>query len=436
MPPDAEQATRSSIEAAWRAERAKVISAVARLTHDISLAEDCAQDALIAALEHWPADGPPANPAAWLTTAAKNRALDHFRHHSLRNRKHDELALDLDAQQALYVPDFVDALDEARRDTIGDDLLRLMFIACHPVLSTDARVALTLRLLGGLETPEIARAFLVPEPTMAQRIVRAKKTLGTAKVPFELPPPDELPERLASVLEVLYLIFNAGYSAALGADWARPALCQEAIRLVRVLSPLAPDDPEVQSLMALMELQAARLPARFDEQGRPVLLMDQDRSRWDRMLLRHGLVALQHAEAQLQARSAAQGITPGPYQLQAAIAACHARAARAQDTDWPQIAAIYGLLLVVQPSAVIELNRAVAVGMAQGPAAGLLLVEPLQHNPQLAGYPWLHSVRGDLLARLNRAAEASAAFAQAAALAHNAQDRELLLARAARPLAE
>jgi len=421
-----EAATHRAIEAVWRIECARIVATVARMTRDVGLAEECAQDALVSALEHWPADGTPANPAAWLTTAAKNRALDIIRHHALRDRKLEELGLDLEAQEALIVPDFVDALDAARQDRIGDDLLRLIFTACHPVLPTDARVALTLRLLGGLSTGEIARAFLVPEPTIAQRIVRAKKTLTQAQVPFELPPDDDLADRMASVLEVLYLIFNEGYAATAGDDWMRPALCDEALRLARVLATLAPHEPEVHGLQALMEIQSSRTAARTDAEGRPVLLAEQDRGRWDRLLIRRGLDALNRAEA-LSADSGSRG----PYTLQAALAACHARAATAAATDWPRIVALYDELLRINPSPVVALNRAVAVGQAAGAAAGLAAVDALAHEPVLADYHWLPSVRGDLLQRLGRKAEARAAFERAAAMTQNARERELLLARAA-----
>lgn len=419
----ASAATHATIEAVWRIECAKIVATVARLTHDIGLAEECAQDALVSALEHWPSGGVPDNPAAWLVASAKNRALDHLRHHALRDRRLEELGLDLEAQQALIVPDFVDALDAARQDKIGDDLLRLIFTACHPVLPTDARVALTLRLLGGLSTIEIARAFLLPEATIAQRIVRAKKTLATAKVPFELPPGDALAERLASVLEVLYLIFNEGYAATAGGDWMRLELCDEALRLARVLANLAPNEPEVHGLLALMEIQASRAKARVDAQGRPVLLADQNRSRWDALLIRRGLAALARAETLGGAR--------GVYTLQAALAACHARAHSAAATDWLRIVGLYDQLLQVAPSPVVALNRAVAVGMAFGPAAGLACVDELAADPLLARYHWLPSVRGDLLAKLGRNAEARAAFETAAALTANQRERELLLDRAA-----
>ncbi|MFL9874043.1 RNA polymerase sigma factor [Paraburkholderia megapolitana] len=415
-------ATHRAIEAVWRIEAAKVIAYVARVVRDVGVAEELAQDALVAALEHWPEAGVPDNPGAWLMATAKNRALDRLRLDALHARKHEELGLDLDALEAHVVPDFVDALDAARADDIGDDLLRLVFTACHPVLSTDARVALTLRLLGGLTTDEIARGFLVPEPTIAQRIVRAKRTLSAAKVPFDVPQADARAVRLASVLEVIYLIFNEGYSATAGDDWMRPALCEEAVRLGRVLAGLAPGESEVHGLVALMEIQASRTHARIDAQGRPVLLLDQDRSRWDPLLIRRGLVALERAET--------LGGASGPYALQAALAACHARAHRADDTDWEQIVALYDALVQVTPSPVVELNRAVAVGMAFGPAAGLELVDTLAAEPALANYHWLPSVRGDLLAKLGRIDEARAEFARAASMTRNARERELLLERA------
>jgi RNA polymerase sigma factor (sigma-70 family) len=416
-------ATHRAIEAVWRIESARVIAHVARLVRDVGVAEELAQDALVSALEHWPADGLPDNPGAWLMATAKNRALDRLRADALHARKREELGADLDAMQAHVVPDFVDALDAARQDDIGDDLLRLVFTACHPVLSTDARVALTLRLLGGLATDEIARAFLVPEPTIAQRIVRAKRTLTEARVPFEVPRADALAERLASVLEVIYLVFNEGYSATAGDDWMRPALCTEAQRLGRIVAELVPDNPEVHGLVALMEIQASRTHARVDVQGRPVLLLEQDRRCWDPLLIRRGLAAL--------ARSEALGGARGPYALQGALAACHARARRAEDTDWTQIVALYDALAQVAPSPVVELNRAVAVGMAFGPAAGLEIVEALRGEPRLANYHWLPSVRADLLAKLGREAEAGAEFERAAAMARNARERDLLLERAA-----
>jgi RNA polymerase sigma factor (sigma-70 family) len=413
-------------EAVWRIECGKIVAGVARLTRDVGLAEECAQDALVAALEHWPRDGLPDNPGAWLMATAKRKALDALRHHQMASRKHEDLALDLEALEAHVEPDFVDALADREADPIGDDLLRLIFIACHPVLNTDARLALTLRLLGGLTTDEIARAFLVPEPTVAQRIVRAKKALAAARVPFELPPAAALGERLGSVLEVVYLIFNEGYTATRGDDWMRPALCDEALRLARMLTTLAPAEPEVLGLAALLELQASRTAARTDAQGQPVLLAEQDRGRWDRLLIRRGLAALERAEA----LAAQLGEPLGPYALQASIAACHARAAKAADTDWPRIAALYDALAQAAPSPVVELNRAVAVGMAFGPAAGLEIVDRLAAEPRLAQYQWLPSVRGDLLQKLGRRAEARAEFERAATLAGNAREQALLRERA------
>ena len=415
-------ATHRAIEAVWRIESAKVIAHVARLVRDVGLAEELAQDALVAALEHWPDDGLPNNPGAWLMATAKNRALDRLRQDALHARKHEEFGADLDALQSHVVPDFVDALAEASEDDIGDDLLRLVFTACHPVLSTEARVALTLRLIGGLTTAEIARAHLVPEATIAQRIVRAKRSLSEARVPFEVPRAGELPARLGSVLEVIYLIFNEGYAATAGDDWLRPALCAEALRLGRIVAELVPAEPEVHGLVALMEIQASRNDARIDAQGRPVLLMHQDRSRWDALLIRRGLAALARAEA--------LGGVRGPYALQAALAACHARARSAEATDWGQIVALYDALAQVAPSPVVALNRAVAVGMAFGPEAGLEIVDALAAEPALARYHWLPSVRGDLLERLGRGAEARAEFERAAAMTGNARERELLLARA------
>lgn len=415
-------ATHRAIEAVWRIESAKVIAYVARMVRDVGVAQELAQDALVAALEHWPAHGVPDNPGAWLMTTAKNRALDHLRQDVLHARKREELGRDLDAQEAHVVPDFVDALDAAREDDIGDDLLRLVFTACHPLLSTDARVALTLRLLGGLTTDEIARAFLVPEPTIAQRIVRAKRTLSAAKVPFEVPRADARAVRLASVLEVIYLIFNEGYAATAGDDWMRPALCEDALRLGRILAGLMPDESEVHGLVALMEIQASRTHARVDAQGRPVLLLDQDRSRWDLLLIRRGFAALERAQS--------LGGASGTYALQAALAACHARAHTAGETDWAQIVALYDVLAKVSPSPVVELNRAVAVGMAFGPAAALEIVDALGGNAALANYHWLPSVRGDLLAKLGRMDEARAEFERAAAMTRNERERELLLQRA------
>ena len=414
--------THRAIEAVWRIEAARVVAHAARLVRDIGVAEELAQDALVAALEHWPRDGVPDNPGAWLMATVKHRALDKLRQDALHARKHEAIGRDLDALEAHIVPDFVDAIDAARADDIGDDLLRLIFTACHPVLSTDARVALTLRLLGGLATHEIARAFLAPEATIAQRIVRAKRTLREARVPFEVPRADARAVRMASVLEVIYLIFNEGYAATAGEDWMRPALCDEALRLGRILAELVNDDSEVHGLVALMELQASRLHARIDASGRPVLLADQDRSRWDPLLIRRGLAALGKAEA--------LGGTLGPYALQAALAACHARAHRAEDTDWARIVALYDALAQINPSPVVELNRAVAVAMAYGPQAGFAIVEALAADPALARYHWLPSVRGDLLAKLGRYDEARSEFERAAAMTQNARERELLLLRA------
>jgi RNA polymerase sigma factor (sigma-70 family) len=416
-------ATHQAIAAVWRIDAARIVAVVARMVRDIGVAEELAQDALVAALEHWPREGIPDKPGAWLMTTAKRRALDHLRHGKMRDDKLTELGHDLEAQEALIVPDFVDALDAARQDDIGDDLLRLIFTACHPVLSTDARVALTLKLLGGLTTHEIARAYLVPEPTIAQRIVRAKRTLSDAKVPYEVPRGAELQPRLASVLEVVYLVFNEGYTATAGGDWMRPTLAQEALRLGRMLAGIAPQEPEVHGLVALMELQASRMNARTDGEGRPILLADQDRSRWDHLLIRRGLAAL--------ARAQSLGGDGGIYALQAAIAACHARAPTAAKTDWAGIAALYAKLAQAAPSPVVELNRAVAVGMASGPAAALEIVDRLRSEPALRRYHWLPSVRGDLLAKLGRSQEAREEFLAAAELAGNAREREFLLARAA-----
>jgi len=414
--------THQAIDAVWRIEAARVVAHAARFVRDIGLAEELAQDALVAALEHWPKEGVPDNPGAWLMATVKHRALDKLRQDALHAKKHEAIGRDMDALEAHVVPDFVDSLDAARADDIGDDLLRLIFTACHPVLSTDARVALTLRLLGGLATHEIARAFLAPEPTIAQRIVRAKRTLREARVPFEVPQADARAARLASVLEVVYLIFNEGYSATAGDDWMRPALCDEALRVGRILAELAKEDSEVHGLVALMELQASRLHARTDAKGRPVLLADQDRSRWDPLLIRRGLAAL--------ARAQALGGALGPYALQAALAACHARAHRAQDTDWARIVALYDALAQINPSPVVELNRAVAVGMAYGPQAGFAIVEALAADPTLARYHWLPSVRADFLAKLGRREEARSEFERAAAMTQNARERELLLLRA------
>src|SRR5580698_7364503 len=406
-----------AIDAVWRIESARLIAGLARMVRDIGVAEELAHDALVAALEQWPESGVPRNPGAWLMTAAKHRAIDLLRRNKLVERKHGELGYQLEAEQ-MAAPDFVTSMD----DTVSDDLLRLIFTACHPVLSAEARVALTLRLLGGLTTAEIARAFLVSEPTIAQRIVRAKRTLSDANVPFEVPRGADLAARLSSVLEVIYLIFNEGYSATAGEDWMRPALCEDALRLGRIVAELVPGEPEVHGLVALMEIQASRSHARVDATGKPVLLLDQDRSRWDPLLIRRGLVALERAET--------LGGASGPYALQAALAACHARAHRADDTDWEQIVALYDALVQVTPSPVVELNRAVAVGMAFGPAAGLELVDALAAEPALANYHWLPSVRGDLLAKLGRIDEARVEFARAASMTRNARERELLLERA------
>jgi RNA polymerase sigma factor (sigma-70 family) len=409
-------------------EAARIVAALARVVRDVGIAEELAQDALVAALEQWPRDGIPDNPAAWLTAAARHRAVDLIRRRALHEKRADEIAFEIEEQLKDAAPPEVEAqVAAAFDDPIGDELLRLIFISCHPVLSREARTALTLRLLGGLTTDEIARAFLVPEPTIAQRIVRAKRTLAAARVPFELPPPAELGVRLASVLEVIYLIFNEGYAATAGKDWMRPALCDEALRLGRILAERAPDEAEVHGLVALMELQASRLRARVDPGGDPVLLLDQDRSRWDTLLIRRGLDALERAE-----RTAREHATSlGPYALQAAIAACHARAREAAETDWPRIAALYDALAQRAPSPVVELNRAVAVGMAFGPAAGLELADALRDEPQLVRYHLLPAVRADLLAKLGRQIEARAEFLRAAELTHNERERQLLAARAA-----
>ncbi|MGO4171451.1 RNA polymerase sigma factor [Bosea sp. TAF32] len=409
-----------TIETVWRMEAPRLIAGLARLTRDVGRAEELAQDALVAALRQWPEEGVPRNPAAWLMQVAKHRAADAARHEIMARRKQDEIGRDIDGERPA-MPD----LDEALDDAVGDDLLRLIFTACHPVLPKEARIALTLRLLGGLTTEEIARAFLVPEPTMAQRIVRAKKTLSEAKVPYEVPAGAELGERLASVLEVVYLIFNEGYAATAGQDWVRPALCEEALRLGRVLAARAPDEPEVHGLVALMELQASRLRARIGPDGEPILLLDQNRARWDRLLIGRGVAALERAQR-------LAGAAPGPYLLQAALAACHARARTAEETDWQRIAALYAVLGRVMPSPIVELNRAVAVGMAEGPAAGLELVEALGSEPSLKRYHLLPSVRGDLLSKLGRHREAAEAFEQAVALTGNVKERALMEARAAR----
>ncbi|HTP99358.1 MAG TPA: RNA polymerase sigma factor [Casimicrobiaceae bacterium] len=414
-----QDAAHKAIEAVFRIESAKIIAGVARMVRDVGLAEELAQDALVAALETWPLDGVPDNPGAWLMTAAKNRALDRLRQRKLHAEKEDELTREIEAQLADAMP----AVDADLSDDIGDDLLRLVFIACHPLLSTDARVALTLKLLGGLTTEEIARAFLVPEATIAQRIVRAKRTLAEARVPFEVPGAAERAQRLSSVLEVIYLVFNEGYSATSGGHWVRPTLCEDALRLGRILAQLAADEPEVHGLAALMEIQASRLAARIGPGGEPILLMDQNRARWDQLLIRRGLAALARAEA--------HGGALGPYALQAAIAACHARAIAAADTDWPRIAALYDALAALTPSPVVELNRAVAVAMAFGPRAGLAIVDALVADESLPEYHLLPSVRGDLLGRLGRNAEACAEFKRAAELTRNERERTLMLERAA-----
>jgi RNA polymerase sigma-70 factor (ECF subfamily) len=410
--------THLAIDAVWRIESAKIIAGLARIVRDVGLAEELAQDALVAALEQWPKAGIPDNPAAWLMATAKHRAIDHFRRSKLLERKHEELGREIEVRQEMAAPD----LDAAIDDHVGDDLLRLVFTACHPVLSTEARVALTLRLLGGLTTEEIARAFLVPEPTIAQRIVRAKRTLAEARVPFEVPRGPEFDARLSSVLQVIYLVFNEGYSATAGDDWMRPALCEDALRLGRILAELVPKEPEVHGLVALMEIQASRSRARVGPSGEPILLLDQDRARWDYVLVRRGLAALERAEL---------GGALGPYALQAAIAACHARARMAEETDWTRIAVLYDALAQLTPSPVVELNRAVAYAMAFGPASGLELVDALRSEPSLKMYHLLPGVRGDLLVRLGRFDEARPEFERAAALTRNARERELLGERAA-----
>jgi RNA polymerase sigma factor (sigma-70 family) len=412
-------ATQRAIDAVWRIESPRLIAGLTRLVRDVGLAEDLAHDALVVALERWPETGVPDNPGAWLMATAKHRAIDRLRRDKTLERKTEQLGREAETHEASFEAEVDAALD----DGIGDDLLRLVFIACHPLLSAEARVALTLRLLGGLTTDEIARAFLVPEPTVAQRIVRAKRTLAEARVPFEVPRGAELAERLASVLEVIYLIFNEGYAATAGEGWIRPSLCQEALRLGRTLTGLMPDEPEVHGLAALMEIQASRLRARVGPGGEPILLLDQDRARWDWLLIRRGLAALERAEELGGAR--------GPYALQAAIAACHARARTAGETDWVRIAALYGALQELAPSPVVELNRAVAVSMAFGPAAGLAIVDGLTGEPSLKSYHLLPSVRGDLLAKLGRLEEARAELERAAGLTRNVRERALLLERAA-----
>ena len=408
-----------TIDAVWRIESARVIAGLARLVGDVGLAEDLAQDSLLAALEQWPGSGVPDNPGAWLMTTARRRAIDMLRRRTLLQRKQEQLGYEIEAQLERAIPD----LDAELDDDIGDERLRLVFTCCHPVLSTEARVALTLRLLGGLTTPEIARAFLTTEATVAQRIVRAKRTLAEARVPFEVPRARELRERLASVLEVIYLVFNEGYAATAGDDWLRADLCEDALRLGRVLATLMPDESEVHGLVALMEIQASRLHARVGPSGEPVLLLDQNRARWDRLLITRGLEALARAEW--------LGGALGPYALQAAIAACHARARTAEETDWKRIAALYDALAQLVPSPVVELNRAVAVAMAFGPAAGLEVVDALTEVKALTGYHLLPAVRADFLAKLGRVDEARAELERAAGLTRNARERDLLLARAA-----
>ena len=411
--------TNRVIDAVWRIESPKLIAGLTRIVRDVGLAEDLAQDALLVALEKWPESGVPDNPGAWLMATAKHRAIDAMRREKLLDRKHEELGYELEGVQERAVPD----LDAAIDDNVGDDLLRLIFISCHPVLSTEARVALTLRLLGGLTTDEIARAFLVPEPTIAQRIVRAKRTLSDAHVPFEVPRGDDLVARVSSVLGVIYLIFNEGYAATAGDDWMRPALCEDALRLGRIMAELSPDEAEVHGLVALMEIQASRARARVGPTGEPILLLDQNRGKWDHILIRRGLAALERAES--------LGSVRGQYTLQAAIAACHARARTAGETDWGQIATLYDELARIMPSPVVELNRAMAMAMAYGPAVGLELVDALRYEPSLKNYHLLPSVRGDLLAKLGRNEEARAEFEHAASLTRNVREQELLLARAA-----
>ena len=419
--------TNGAIDAVWRIESPRLIAGLARIVRDVGVAEDLAQDALVAALEQWPKSGVPDNPGAWLMAAAKHRAIDHFRRNTLLERKHEELGREF-ATREMVVPDLTSALD----DDVGDDLLRLVFVSCHPVLSTEARVALTLRLLGGLTTEEIARAFLAPEPTIAQRIVRAKRTLAEKRVPFEVPRGPELAARLSSVLEVIYLIFNEGYSATAGDDWMRPALCEDALRLGRILAELAPREPEVHGLVALMEIQASRSRARVGPSGEPILLLDQNRARWDQLLISRGLAALGRSDKARaeKLRAGSDGGPEGTYALQAAIAACHARARTPEETDWAKIVALYAELARLAPSPVVELNRAVALAMAFGPAAGLELVDALTSEPSLENYHLLPSVRGDLLKKLGRMDEARAEFERAAGLTRNTRERELLIGRA------
>ena len=419
--------THRAIDAVWRIESPRLVAGLTRIVRDVGVAEDLAQDALVAALEQWPQSGVPDNPGAWLMAAAKHRAIDYFRRNTRLERKHEELGREgvvqkIGAREVRDGEAQMEDIEAALDDDVGDDLLRLVFISCHPVLSTEARVALTLRLLGGLTTDEIARAFLVPEPTIAQRIVRAKRTLAEKRVPFEVPRRAELAARLSSVLEVIYLVFNEGYSATAGDDWMRPALCEDALRLGRILAELAPREPEVHGLVALMEIQASRSRARVGPSGAPILLFDQNRALWDQLLIRRGLAALDRSEKLSRDR--------GPYTLQAAIAACHARARAPEETDWARIVALYEALAQVSPSPVVELNRAVAVGMAFGPAASLELVDVLTTEPSLRNYHLLPSVRGDLLVKLGRLDEACAEFERAAALTRNVRERELLLERA------
>jgi len=409
--------THRTIDAVWRIESARLIAGLARIVRDVGLAEELAQDALVTALEKWPETGIPDNPGAWLMATAKHRALDHFRRAKLLERKHEELGRELKSQQEAAVADF----EFSEQGDIEDDLLRLVFVSCHPVLSTDARVALTLRLLGGLTTTEIARAYLVPEPTIAQRIVRAKRALADAKVPFEVPAAHDRAARLSSVIEVIYLIFNEGYSATAGSDWMRPDLCADALRLGRMLAELAPSEAEVHGLVALMEIQSSRFAARTTPDGEPILLLEQNRALWDQLLIRRGLAALDRAQ---------RLNVLGPYVLQAAIAACHARAHAAEETDWPQIAELYAQLAAVAPSPIVQLNRAVAIAMASGAAAGLELIDTLAAEPSLKNYHLLPAVRGDFLVKLGRLAEAQDEFARAASLTSNARERELLLTRA------
>ncbi len=410
---------RAAIDAVWRIESARLIAGLARIVGDVGIAEDLAQDALVAALEKWPESGVPDNPGAWLTATAKHKAIDQVRRRKMQERKHETLGHELESLQEQAAQD----LDAALDDQVGDDMLSLIFTACHPVLTTEARVALTLRLLGGLTSDEIARAYLVPRHTIQQRIVRAKRTLAAARVPFEVPRGDDLAARLSSVLEVIYLVFNEGYSATAGEDWVRPALCEDALRLGRILAELAPLEPEVHGLVALMEIQSSRTRARVGPSGEPILLLDQDRSRWDQLLIHRGLAALERAET--------IGGSLGPYALQAAIAACHARALTPEVTDWTRIVALYDALAQLMPSPVVELNRAVALGMAFGPAAGLEVVDGLMHEPALEGYHLLPAVRGDLLSQLGRTTEAREEFERAASLTRNMREREVLEKRAA-----